>query len=134
MDKNITRDVAEENNATALETEKTIARLAVRFDLSAGWALNILEKISVATTMEKSAVSIIHFSPFVLYSSCVLANKSYGVSPFPFFISLNVGLTTLSTSFHYKSWEISHKRLVSPKTLKIICRNLSKKKTKNSMK
>ena len=124
MDKNITRDVAEENNATALETEKTIARLAVRFDLSAGWALNTLENISVATTMENSAVSIIHFSPFVLSSSCVSANKSYGVCPSPFFISLNAGLTTFSTSFHYKSWEISHKRLVSPETLKIICRNL----------
>ena len=102
MDKNITRDVAEENNATALETEKTIARLAVRFDLSAGWALNTLENISVATTMENSAVSIIHFSPFVLNSSCVLENKAYGVSSFPFFICLNAGGTTFSTSFHYK--------------------------------
>ena len=76
MDKNITRDVDEQNIAIALETEKTIKRLGLSFNPSAFLAVNIIKLISVATTIEYSEVSIIHFSAFVLNSSCVLANKT----------------------------------------------------------
>jgi len=51
MDKNITRDVNEQNNANALETEKTIKRLELSFNPSAFTAVNIIELISVATTI-----------------------------------------------------------------------------------
>ena len=100
MDKNIIRDVDEPNNAIALEIEEARKSLGLRFDLSAAWSLNTIVPISVATTIDDLAVFIIHFSPSFLKFSWFIANKTYGVSPFVFFISLNAGFTAFSTSFH----------------------------------
>ena len=102
MDKNIIRDVDEQNNAIALETEKASSRLEFSelcFIPSVGWPANIIEQISVATTIDELAVFLIQLSPSFLSSSCIVANKTYGVSPASFFISFNVDLTTFSTSF-----------------------------------
>ena len=78
MDRNIIRAVEEQSNPTELEIEEATARLEFsKLNPPAGWPLNIIVSISVATTIKELAVFLIPSSPSFLNCSCSFSKNSF---------------------------------------------------------
>ena len=109
MDKNINIEMQEQENAIASDMTKIWNQifewklgvpspsLLPPGGVKAAW--NTPAVASVATIEHDSALLLIHFSASSNNVLCSSVNNSHGVLPSLFFISLNEGLTMVSTSY-----------------------------------